>query len=366
MIYEKRYIQFNDLVFDGYDMISDYDEPVQYKGTSQEYSYTHGSYNPLKSDYLFINERQVNMTITLKLKKVPCEQRIYYARFALQELSRAGKLWAVKGDELVWAFARINNMRPVNSGRKDEIVYDVEFVVPSGVWYKADKQKTFLIPYSPCAFMECKGFEEYDPCANANTSGDCCSVCEEKKAIALRREMCGCCCDDITADMSLCYHKDLQAFYSCDTPYQVVYDCMLAERFNDERAFGQRICTKDICDDSVIAGRIYVDTDLPTNEITITLVGDAVNPEIEINGNANIIEGEYSGELKILPSGDIYYKGDCCCGDGELLANKWIVPANMTYGWTLYPQLNSVIVRLNQCCSQERACIYIDYNGLTI
>ena len=92
MYYEKRYIQFNNLVFDGYDMISDYSEPVSYKGSSQDYSYGHGAYRPLKSDYMYVSERQVSMTITLKTKKLPCEYREYYVRFAEQELGKPGRL----------------------------------------------------------------------------------------------------------------------------------------------------------------------------------------------------------------------------------------------------------------------------------
>ena len=361
MFYEKRYLQFNDLVFDGFDMISDYDEPIQYKGSSTARSYGHGSYRAFKSDYLYVSERQVNMTITLFLKKIPCEYRKFYVQFVEQELGKPGRLWAIKNNTILWAFAAVNNIRPVNNGKQHELVYDVEFVIPGGVWHKADTAKTFVLPYDVCSLMDCKGFEEHTSC-------DCCGSCSDNKLYKDMRDRCGCCCDeDLTRDMALCNHLDeLQKFYGCDTPYQLVYNCEVAERFSNERALGQRLCVNDICTDSVISGQIYSDTDIPTEDVTITLVGDMKNPWITINGNTNIIEGEYHGKLIIESSGDVYYQqGECC--EAELLdPSVWSIPSGNDYGWTIYPQLNSVTVYMNMCCSQSgTACVYIDHTGIT-
>lgn len=363
MYFDKRYIQFNDLVFDGYDMISDYDEALQYKGSSTAISYGHGSYRPFKNSYLYVSERQVSMTITLKLQKIPCEYRKFYAQFAEQELGKPGRLWAIKNNEILWAFASVSSIRPVHTNKKYEVVYDIEFVVPGGVWHKADKKKTFVLPYDVCSLMDCKGFEEHNPC-------DCCDNCIDNKAIEASRERCDCCCEnDLTEEMMLCYHLDeLQAFYGCETPFQLVYSCETADKFNRERAFGQRICVEDICNDSVIAGRIYSDTDIPTEDVTVTIVGDMKNPWVKINGNTNIIKGSYSGTLTIKPSGDVYYQpcdNECC--EPELLdPSVWIIPSGNDYGWTIYPQLNSVVVNLNKCCSKcGLACVYIDHEAIT-
>lgn len=361
MYYEKRYLQFNDLVFDGYDMISDYDEPIQYKGSSTATSYGHGSYRAFKTDYLYVSERQVNMTITLNLKKIVCEYRKFYVQFVEQELGKPGRLWAIKNNTILWAFASVNNIRPVNNGKQHELVYDVEFVIPGGVWHKADGAKTFLLPYDVCSLMDCKGFEEHSSC-------DCCAPCSDNKLYKQMRDRCGCCCeDDLSRDMALCYHLDeLQKFYGCDTPYQLVYDCETAERFTKEKALGQKLCVEDICEDSVISGQIYSETDIPTEEMTITLVGDMKNPWITINGNTNIIEGEYHGKLIIQSSGDVYYQESECC-EGELLdPSVWVIPSGNDYGWTIKPQLNSVTVYMNMCCSQSGvACVFIDHTPIT-
>lgn len=366
MYYQKRYLQFNDLVFDGYDMISDFDEPVQFKGSSTAYSYGHGSYAPFKNKFLYVSERQANMTISLKMKKIPCEYRQFYARFAEQELSKPGRLWAIKNNEIIWSFARVNNMRPVNNGKADEVEWDIEFVIPDGVWHKADKQKTFLLPYNVCALMDCKGFENYNPCELEDNCLDCCNDCLDKKSIQIQRDMCGCCCeDDVTQDMALCYHMDeLQKFYSCDTPYQLVYSCIKADKYTKNKHLGQKLCTKDACS-NVIAGRFYSETDIPTDEVTIIIDGQMKNPAITLNGNTNIIKGEYDGSLIIEPSGDVYYQKDDCCEPTLLEPKVRTVPKPNAdaYGWMVYPQTNNIMVNLNMCCGVS--CVYVQDNPIT-
>lgn len=364
MIYEKRYLQFNDLVFDGYDMISDYNADISFKSDTQPYSFGHGSYAPLKNPYLLVREASVSMTISLKLRKIPCEDRAYYVRFAEEELSKPGRLWAIKNNEIVWAYAYVTSLSQVISMRKDEVTYDIEFMLPEGIWHKADKMKTFLLPYSACIFMECKGYKTLNPCI---TNGvDCCSC----SPIVQRNDVqeCFCCCvDEITEDMMLCKHLDeLQAFYSCETPYQLVYSCEYAEKFNHNLYLGQQMCADDICENAVISGRFYSETDIPTKDMVITLRGDMHDPSITINGNTNVIKGDYSGSLIISASGDVYYSKDDCCS--ELLEpSVWSVPYGNIYGWTVNPRENALVVNLNACCGEIGiACVWIDTDNITL
>lgn len=364
MIYDKRYLQFNDLVFDGFDMISDYSEPLSYKGSSQDYSYGHGAYRPLKSNYLYVSERQVSMTLTIRIKKLPCEYRDYYVRFAEQELGKPGRLWAIKNGEIIWAYAVVTNIRPLTNNRKYEVTYDIEFVIPGGVWHKADKLKTFLLPYDPCLFMECKKFKKVDPCEEKDRgTGDCCVDCLNAKTMreAKKIERCECCCDEqICNDMALCYHtNELQDFYSCETPYQLVYSCEKAKLYNDGEPLGTRLCTKDGCT-NLIAGRFYSETDIPTENVSIEIVGRMNNPMITINGNMNIIKGEYE-HIRIDADGSVYEITDCC--ENLLDPSVWEIPHGQDYGWTVYPQENRIVVDLGACCS--RACIYIQDDAIT-
>lgn len=365
MYYDKRYLQFNNLVFDGYDMISSTDEQVTYKeAQAQPYSFAHGSYMPYKSDVMYVNAGSVSITLTFWLKKIPCDDRPFYLQFVDQELSRPGKLWALRNGEVIWAYASVRSKHPITTGEPFKAEYDIEFTLPEGIWHKADKQKTFVLPYNVCVMMECKGFEKYDPCYTASSGGDCCTACQEKKFIEDMRERCFCCCvDEITADMALCYHqKELQAFYGCETPFQLVYDCEHAEKFKTNDYLGQKICKSDPCE-HMIVGRFYSDTDLPVEDMTIIISGKMKNPAITINGNTNIIEGEYDGTLRIEPSGDVYYSSSECC-DGTLLdPGVWVIPESMDYGWRVYPQLNSLIIDVNDCCSM--VCAYIQSDSIT-
>lgn len=364
MIYEKRYLQFNNLVFDGYDMLSDYSEDISFKGSGTSYSYGDGEYMPFKNDRMWLEAKPVNMTLTLKTKKLPCEYREFYVKFAEQELARPGRLWAIKNNEIIWAYAYVSRISPIVSLKQNEVVYDIEFRVYEGKWHKADKLKTFVLPYDVCLFMECKGYKKIDPCEDPISTGDCCKDCLSEKELKKAKnyeEDCFCCCvDQICNDMALCYHTDrLQEFYGCDIPYQLVYDCGKAELYNNGEPLGQKLCTKDACS-NVIAGRFYSETDLSTDGVTIVIQGKVHDPQITINGNMNIIKGDYEG-LQINPDGSVYEVTECC--DILLSANKWSVPKGMDYGWTIYPQNNSIIVDLGTCCS--RACVYIQEDAIT-
>lgn len=134
MIYERRFVQFNDLVFDGADMISDWNGDVSFKGSSHEISYGHGSYRPFKANYLFVSERQISLTITLKMLKIPCEQRPFYIRFVNEQLAKPGKLWCVKNNELMWIMAVVESIGENYSHKNDTLTYDINFVAPGGTW----------------------------------------------------------------------------------------------------------------------------------------------------------------------------------------------------------------------------------------
>lgn len=355
MIYERRYVQFNDLVFDGFDMISDWDGEVSFKGSSTEISYGHGSYRPFKRNYLYVSERNVSMTITLNMRKLPCDQRRFYVRFAAEELAKPGKLWCVKNGELLWAVAAADSISENFSGSQDKLVYNINFVIPGGIWYKADKQKTFLTPWNVCAFMDCKGYKVIDNC-------NCCDNCTDK---LIQNTDCACCCDDaITEGMMLCHHlDDMDKFYGCEVPYQIVYDCDKAMCFNKEKHLGQRICVQDICDAGVIAGSLYSETEIPTEDVGLVITGNMVNPWITINDNTNIITGEYDGTLFIEPSGDVYYQKNDCCEPELVDATVWTIPEGNTYGWTINPGNNTVSVYTNTCCPGA-SCIYVQYDAI--
>lgn len=361
MKYIRRYLQFNDLVIDTYDMHMEGDSEAGFKGSGTEYSFGHGEYRPFKSNYLFLKPGTVNLSIRLDMKKLPCEYRPFYRNLAVTELSQPGKLWAVQNNGLVWAYAVATSYHEVKESPEDRLDIEIDFALPEGVWHKADKQKTFLLPYDVCTLFDCKGYREVQPCKDS--TGDCCLECMGREALRQFEEDCSCCCcDEISKDMALCHHlAEMQDFYKeCVGTYQIKYDCEKGEELFGDEYLGEKICSKDSCG-GIIAGRFYSETDIPTTA-DIVITGKMHNPTITINGNENTITGDYE-RLRIEHTGDIYSLSECC--DGELLSpSLWQVRDDMDYGWTIKQGVNSIMVDMGERC--DLACVYIQSDNLTI
>ena len=356
MIYKRHYIQYNDLVFDDLDMISEDGIGVSFKVSESEYGFGHGSYVPHKRGYMFVQAGNASFTLTLKMKKLPCEERPFYERFAKAELMKPGKLWAVQDNTIVWAYAYLNGIRESQNSKKDELELDVDMALPEGVWHKADKQKTFLVPYDVCEFMNCYDFHDVQPCMATS-----CCTCEQPGS----EKFCDCCddCNKVTKDMALCYNlNEIQNFYArCGSGYRIVYDCAAADRlFNPmNEPIGQKICALN---SPIIAGLLYSDTDIPTNGVRITIHGQMHNPYVEINGNGNYFMGDYDGYLIIEPDGSVYFTKDKCGECGPLDVSTWVVPLGADFGWEVHQGNNKVIVDTGVCCP---ACAYFEVDSLT-
>lgn len=351
MNYSRHYIQFNDLVFDEAEMVSGDPSSVGFKSQSEAYTFTHGAYSPQKLETVLASAGAVSLSLTFRMKKLPCEARPFYRRFAVSELTKSGKLWAVQDNTIIWAYAHINAFSEQVNVKRDTLEIDIDFELPEGVWHKAHKQKTFLVPFDKCEFMECYGYHEVETCVN-------CCKCE--KPIGT----CVCCdCDNITKDMALCYHTgDLQSFYECESKYKVVYSCETGERFFFKDYYstdhiGQKICGEF----GVVSGVLYSDTELLA-DLSIRLHGQFKDPYIEINGNGNVIKGTFDGTLIIDPDGTL---STFDCAKCEILpVDSWVVPSGMDYGWKVKPGNNSVVIETGEC--DGSVCAYFDVDALTI
>lgn len=358
MIYKRHYVQFNDLVFDDLDMIDEQDTSVTFKSSDSEYSFQHGSYVPFKQNSMQAEMGSVSFTLYLKMKKLPCDVRKFYPQFAITQLTRPGKLWAVQNNTLIWAYAFLTDYTQASDAKKDTIKIDCDFSLPEGVWHKADKQRTFLAEHDVCEFMDCYHYKEVLPCPT-----DCCHC-------GMSGHDCDCCyCWDLQKDMALLYKCDLQEFYErCGHGYHIVYDCAAGEKFfmSDYQSgdyIGQRFCN----DCGGIYGLLYSDTEIPTRGIKIRLHGHVKDTEITINGNTNQIEGEYDGILTIYPDGSVYFNEDCDVCEPELQSvTKWVIPSGMDYGWEIHAGNNSLKINPHVDCECDLVCAYIEVDALTI
>lgn len=364
MDYKRRYLQFNDLVFYGADMLTDAPHSVDFKGDTEEYGFGHGSYDPWKRDYLFAKEQSVSLSLTFNMRELPCEYRDFYKQFGIQQLTKQGKLWAVVNHTLLWAYARATSISESEDAKKDQYRVEVDFILPEGIWHKANKLKTFLVPFDICTFMECLDFKKNNPCEYDLADGDCCSGCMARKSDeAAYSEDCCCCCDEITKDMALCY-ADLQEMYAeCEIPYQIVYNCRKGNEFFADKYLGEKICTKDTCN-NIISGRFYSETEIPTTGYEIVIDGDTHDPQITINGNKNIIKGDYE-RLFIKSNGDVYSETKNKCCKKLLDPSVWVIPTEGDeYGWTIRQGENRLVIDRGSCCGN--ACAYIQMDNLTI
>lgn len=341
MIYKPHYIQFNDLVFN--DAVAE-DAEVSFKEVSASYTFGNGDYSPNKG--VFVEPRNVSLNLKLRLKKLPCEYRKFYVDYVEGQLSEPGKLWAVKNDTLMWAYAKVRNYVIDTDSGTNALDIDVTFRLTEGVFHKADLQKTFLKPFDFCEFMDCVDFKDPDPCEPLE--GDCCNCTSDVP------QKIGCqCCECLTQDMALCYHRDeIQNFYKCDPPYKIVYSCVDGKKFFGK--MGQQFCT----DTGFIAGRYYSTTNIPTRGVTIRFSGEVTNPYIEINDNGNQIVGTYK-ELTIHADGTI---SNCDCD--ELDVDNWKVPEGHDYGWTIHQGYNKVLIETGNCCGF--VCVYIQDDPLAL
>ena len=366
----RRYVQFAELVFDVVEMVESDTYTSKTKNWDKEYTYKHGSYYPKKRKESLWKMGHVSMTLILDPSKLPCEDRPYYVRFAKSQLDGMSRLWAVQGSELLWAWADVDTIREYHSERWNRVSFDVSFNLPEGVWHKADKQRTFMIPYDVCDYMDCFDIPDVQP-GNMTADSDWC--CDECRANAEEQTFCDCCgdavgCDVVTKDMAYCYHvDDLRDMGGCDAwAWRMKYDCAAAEKFfgdfMSDKRMGQKFCST--CG-KIAAGWLLSDTDIPTEEVKITLHGTMHNPYIEINGNGNWIRGDFDGVLVLTANGEMYTYADAdadCPACDPLPIDTWVIPQGMTWGWKIQPGRNRVVVDFGDCCA---GCAYIEVSGYT-
>lgn len=356
-MFQKRYIQYNDLVIDDYDMLSSADYNVDFKQTNYPLSFGDGAYYPQKSLSVWANPGSLAMTLFIDVKKVPCNERTLYYEHVKVELSKAGKMWCIQGDDLLWAFAY-----PVSTGEAYEInagntlSIDIDFVIPEGVWRVADTQAVFLKPYYHCDWNDCLEYQADNSCDYSCVG---CSPTPQSKAC----QKCICECGYLNADNSYCnlWRDAHEKWYkTCGESYKIIYNCVAAKNVWGEYAlFGESICSKSP-DFGYISGRIYSHTTKDTNNVTIRIVGRVSNPIIEFNGNVIHIKGNYNGILTITPELDVYYQIDQGCEPNYLDFRDVIISQGSTNKWTAHHGYNSLFINAGVCTRQICAYVKID------
>lgn len=347
----KRYVQFNDLVIDSADMLTSASYKQDTKTETEEYSFGHGSYYRLPRPQQFLTEAELSITLHIDYRRVPKESRRFLKSFINLQLLKGGRIWAIQDDQLIWAYAFVTSFGEEYTHYKGFYSVDVDFILPEGIWHIADRQSTYLVPYDSCNFLDEYDFRDI-PCEDS-----CCSSCGSENP---NDDMCWDVC--LEKENSLCelYGQPniYDLFQNCGISQRIVYDCESARRFFDGN-LGVKLSKEDVCK-SVIAGRIYSNTIIDTDNVEITLTGHWQNPTIQINGTSMTIYGEYDGTLKIHADGTVEYADKDCC---KFEAVDFDNIAYSDYSFVIHHGENRVIV--DGGCGCSAGSIYIKADALT-
>lgn len=385
---QKRLLQFNGIPF-AYGELTESNYSVVTKGDSQNYTNNaHGAYFPTLGEYAKLEPTTYNASLDINFKKLACEDKIRYAKFIKREFMKSGKLWAIQnGTELIWQDARVTQITESKDQPNERDLYriDVTFELLNGYWTMAKPTRTFLCEYCP------NRFEDFDPdfCFDAHDYYGVCGgddnclpcdinlrhepeyqVCEwrplclfplynkrtvtnkegKKVVIPSRYEMFGVNCAN---QWYINYNCDLEKEYFC-------FDEVWGRRFNLDASQPNNSTTFDFC----------AQTDMPTNNIRIRLVGSFRNPTVTINGDTI--------RVKNVETEPVYFDGIMTIGFGsrmKIADDELRDPTKVTRSveslfyrsntpmFELQPGNNTITVTGN--VRGESAQVYVEEQGIT-
>lgn len=104
----KKLVQFNELVFNHTAYIEEVPEiQTEFKNSISSFANAHGDYSPERCGPRKISSKKFDVTLMIDKSKFPCENRETVEQFVLDNLYKIGRLWAVQGDILLWALAKV-------------------------------------------------------------------------------------------------------------------------------------------------------------------------------------------------------------------------------------------------------------------
>lgn len=351
---KRRYLQFNELVFDSYEVNIDY--AVSFRSATVPYAYGSGSLPSVRKGTQLVGEQSLSLTIRQSTKDVPCDQYYLYKQYILTNITKPGRIWAVEGKNVLWAYAFVADYSELYDDGLGYFELSVDFVIWEGFWHRADKRKVFFYPYNTCHFNLGDDYQE--------EVGDCCcGECPVDLGFS-----CGKCLDECNSVVETLCESEAEIipglYTTCTPEYKLRYDCDLAlKRWGEEGLWGNKVCKDAICEE-MIDGRFFSDTILDTNGIVLTITGKLKNPYLVLNENAVLIKGEYNGTLTVTGLGEMTYQTDPCCEPEALDPNLMEVPYGSTFGMTVHHGWNTIHLETGDCCSM--ACVYYKIDAITI
>ena len=365
---QKRLLQFNNLVFSFSDIEAE-DYTSSFKGESTPYTNAlHGSYYPNFGAWGKLNASEFQAEVEIKFNELGCEDDyVRYLRFIKRELARSGKLWAVQGgSEIIWANARVLSINEyISPGDTDVLHLTVQFELIDGFWVLASTTRTCISPFCAKDFVD---FDEnycyslQDMTGSCSAGGNNCLPCNKIAQDPYPSEIpCEPLCKYSKKDLIKMFSKE------CPNNYAIRYDCEMEKAsFCYDAAWGEknRLNKTGMNYSNSTTWQFCSRTDIPTELVRITLVGNFENPTITINGRSVVLKGSFTNQAITIGEGlEIYLSSDI---KNPYAATTSIIDQATFSGvpyFTMNPGLNTITVSGNEY--QKNSFVYVQAIELT-
>lgn len=312
---QKRLLQFNNLVFSFADITAE-NYTSSFKGESTPYTNAlHGSYYPSFGAWGKLSSSEFEAEVEIDFAELGCEEDyVRYLRFIKRELARSGKLWAVQGgSEIIWANARVLSINEaITPGDTDVLHLTIQFELIDGFWVLASTTRTCISTFCTKDFVD---FDEnycyslQDLTGACNSGGNSCLPCNKIAQDPYPNNIpCEPLCKYSKVDLTKMFSRD------CPNNYAIRYDCeMEKDEFCYDAAWGEkkRLNKTGMNYGNSTSWQFCSRTDIPTELVRITLVGNFENPTVTINGRSVTIKGSFSNQAITIGEGlEIYLSND--------------------------------------------------------
>lgn len=335
----KKLVQFNELVFNHDAFIETQpDVTTEFRNSTNAFANSHGDYSPERCGSRKVNSKQFDVTFDVDKTKFPCEDRELVEQFVLDNLYKVGRLWAIQGDNLLWALAKVISISESYDDKRHYLTFNATFYLPQGIWHLADPTATYFDDYYQCDILQCQDVLARQLC-------DCC-LCNIKLAPV---KICPPCAGQKLCEIPL--NKLADTIGNCGDNKKISYSCCeQIENADAKSAYG----------DNTAFVKFDGQTLYETDDVVVEICGTFTNLTIDWNGQRSVIDGTYTGDT-IINAGLVQnncnyldiskFHGDCvnnadCQEDDCASTSPTIGITGSSVGlvsWTVKKGSNSVI-----------------------
>lgn len=287
-VYPRLFLQYNDLVFSGTESVKTASLSGDYVISTLPKLFSHGSYanGSFYHGALLMGEQDLTLDLELPFAGMTRGQVRAYHKHIQDNLSRTGRIWAIDpGAKLVWAWA-IPKHPPYSDYEMKNgktLGLQMDFLLPEGVWHLANTANVFLEPWGDCDFTDeldddCTYQYKIDPT-------ECCK------------------CPDLKNWCEVCWNP----YDRCTNRYRIVYS-----EIEGEKRFGKLARGYQFMADGMRTAGTFTSNGAHVSPVTVTLLGQWVDPRIEVNERTIRLIGHFDGKLVICGNKVTYFPGEPC------------------------------------------------------